>query len=296
MSRKLGISRTAIWKNIKGLIELGYQIDSVPGKGYKLAGKPDSLYPWELKINDLWFKDLEIYHFDQLTSTNEFAKSLTSNNRALVIAEEQTAGKGRRGRQWFSGKGGIYCSYLFSPRLSLEEITIIPVIAALSVSLSIESLYDLEPKIKWPNDVLINKRKVSGILVELIGEPDKIARVVVGVGINVNQNAKEFKGELETKAVTLKELSGKQVDRKILLTEILTRLEKLVKEFNDKPDRVIDQLKKYSCVLNREVIIESTRNQIKGTAVDLDSSGALILKLEDGSLKRVMSGDVSLRM
>jgi len=198
ISNKLGVSRTAIWKNINSLKELGYVIVSIPKRGYRLISEPDIILK-ESIMSDLKtdFIGREIYYYKTIDSTNIYAKKIAndSSEGTVVISEEQSMGKGRLGKLWSSPKDcGIYMSIILKPNINVYEAPILTMIAGLSISNALRNITDLDISIKWPNDIIINNKKVCGILTEMSAEIERINYIVLGMGINVN--SQDFENDI----------------------------------------------------------------------------------------------------
>ena len=195
ISEPLRLSRAAVWKHIKRLQSLGYKIKSRPKLGYRLTKTTDLLLPWEISDGletDLFGK--RIYFFDTINSTQNFAIELGSKSQedgALVVSEKQTHGRGRLDRKWASPSGGIWMSLVLHPRFEVSAVTLFPLVSSLALSLAIEKILKIKPKLKWPNDLTLNGRKVAGILVDASMESGKIDYLVLGVGINFKINTRE---------------------------------------------------------------------------------------------------------
>jgi len=302
LSEKFGVSRTAIWKYIKKLKEEGFVIESVTNKGYILVSSPDALYPVEIKRNlKTEFIGKEIIHLDSVDSTNNYGKELAStgfNDGTLIVAEEQTKGRGRLGREWISQKGkGIWMTIMLKPDLKPDMASQVTLIAALSVLRGIKNVTDIDVMIKWPNDLVINGKKVCGILTELGAEIDIINYLCVGIGINVNSEEDDFNKIGLNTATSLKVTVGKTIDRKRLIVEILESFENLYKQFLQKGsiDYMLEEYKKHLVNLGKEVKIILKNNEIKGIAEDVNSKGHLMVRLDNGHLMEVSSGEVSVR-
>lgn len=293
-----GISRAAIWKHIEKLREEGYEIEAAPHLGYRLVAAPDSLIPSEIKYG-LKAKTLgrEIISYKKVDSTNTIAYSLAGKGvkeGAVVLADEQTAGKGRHGRAWASPpKGGIYLSCILRPDIAPNEIAGITLLAAVAVAKSIRELTGLDALIKWPNDILIEGKKVCGILTEMRAEQDRVDFVIVGIGVNVNTKMKY----LPRGATSVREETDKLEDlpRVELARKILERLEAeyiLMKNGGFGP--VIEEWKAFSAMLGSRVRVALSNRTIEGLAHDIDSDGALVVRLDSGVLEKVLSGDVEM--
>lgn len=282
LSHRLGVSRVAIWKHIRTLTEDGYVIQASP-RGYKLISSPDLLFPYE-------FPDLEerIHYFPEIGSTMDVARDLAKKGAlegTIVIAETQTFGSGRLSREWISPQGGIYFTNILRPRVTPAYAPRINLMAAVAVAATIRKLFGLDTQLKWPNDVLIAGKKVCGILAEMNAEMDVVNFVNVGIGINANNSVTRF----EKTATSLKNVLGRGISRKELLSALIGEIERrwplLLKA------DLLREWKELSATLNKEVRVVSLGEELTGQAVDIDSTGALILKDRNGSLNTVLAGD-----
>jgi len=299
VSRELGISRQALWKHIEKLRDAGYVIEAVPHLGYKLIQIPDKMFASEIRWNlKTEVMGAEIYFYESLGSTNSVAYELAEQGAVegtVVIADEQTKGKGRLGRSWVSpSKGGIYLSCVLRPDILPNEVSKITLVAAVGAVKAVRKFSSLEALIKWPNDILVSDRKASGILTELKGESDKVDFIVLGIGINVNTP----RGALPSGGTSLKAESKSSTDFprvelvKILLREIEAEYVKFKKNGFIS---LRNELKSYSCVLGRHVSVTvSGGTKFSGKAIDIDRNGALVIKMDDGSRKTFLSGEVTL--
>lgn len=301
ISNKLGVSRTAIWKVINTIKEEGYVIESVSRKGYRLLNTPDLLTENEILENlNTKYIGRNIIHFDTIDSTNNKAKELASLGElegTIIISEEQTVGRGRLGRTWVSPKyKGIWMSIILRPNISPQDASKVTQIGAAAVLKAIRDL-ELEAFIKWPNDIVLNKKKVCGILTEMSAEIDKINYLVVGIGINVNIDEYEFPKELKNMATSLKGVSYEKIDRKNLISDILNNFEKLYGELISKNsiDDTIRICKEYSVLLGKEVKIIKNNEEIIAKAIDINKDGNLVVKYESGEIDNIISGEVSIR-
>lgn len=300
ISEKLGVTRTAIWKYINQLREEGYEVESVSRKGYKLVHTPDLLTYEE--INDKLktkYIGKQIIYFDSVDSTNTKAKEIAQNveEGTVIIAEEQTKGRGRLGRSWVSHKGkGIWMSIVIKPDLNPVEASKITQVAAAAVSEAIRAI-GINNYIKWPNDIVINNKKTCGILTEMSGELNRINYIVVGIGINVNNNINDFPDELKRKATSLKIESGIKIERKKLVAEILNNFEELYNELvkSNTINKSLKICREYSAVIGREIKIISRSEEFVGKAIGLTEEGELLIKDIEGNVKKIISGEVSVR-
>jgi len=299
ISEKFGVSRTAVWKQVNHLRKLGYEIDSVPRVGYCLKRSPDLLLPEEIIQNSrLEFLARKIYYYPSIGSTNDEAKKLAQNRAphgTLVIAEEQTGGKGRLGRTWISPpREGIWLSIILRPSLEPYEAPRITMTCAVAAAKAIRKVAGIDCRIKWPNDLLVEGKKVAGILTEMSADMDSINFVVTGIGINVNNT--DFPAEIKETATSLKLASGKNVDRLKILTEFLSQFEGFYRDLeNGDFEKILGEWRELSCNLGKRVRIIGRNSELEGIALDVDSDGALLVKTDGGTVERVLSGDVSLR-
>ncbi len=282
LCEELGVSRVSVWKHIKKLQELGYEIES-SSKGYKFISAPDALYSWE-------FPDREstIHYFDEIPSTMETAKELARKgcpSFTVVIAGRQNKGRGRLKRTWHSDNGGLYFTLVVRPQIPPAMMSKISFAASLNLARTLREDYDVDAMVKWPNDILVNEKKLSGMLCEMEVESDMVSFLNIGIGLNVNNDPTEK----EPNSISLKELLGREVPRKDVLSGFLDRLEKELSK--DNFDHIIPEWKKYTLTLNRQVRIVTTSTELEGKAVDVDDNGALLLEQADKSIKKVFYGD-----
>lgn len=286
LSKKLGISRNAVWKNICTLRKDGCAIASFAGKGYKLDFAPDVLNPHNLEKS----VPGRVYYFKSVKSTNTEAKN-TENvpDGSVFIAESQTGGRGRLGRKWASPGGrGIWMSIYLTPEIPAADVSLLTLTAGLAVCRVIK-----KSQIKWPNDVLINGKKVCGILTEMSAEIDRTAKVIVGMGINVNNEF--FSIDLIDKATSLYLETGEKHSREKLAAEILKEFFALYADFKERGFSAIATEYKRKCVtLGREVVVIKNGGEIRAVAEDITPFGELVVKTENGFLT-VNSGEVSVR-
>lgn len=293
------ISRAAIWKHIEKLRSEGYEIDAVPHLGYKLKKIPDILIPSEIKWK-LRTKVMGkgIISYKTVESTNDIAYELAEkgiNEGTVIMAEEQSKGKGRHGRQWVSpSKGGIYMSCIMRPEISPNEIPRITLLAAIAAAEAIREATSLEVLIKWPNDIIIDGRKLCGILTEMKAQQDSVDFVVVGMGINVNTPVSQLpKGASSLKEELRRRGERNMLSRVELAKKILEKLEEyynLMKSEGFEP--IIDIWKGLSAMLGSRVKVILPNRSFEGTAHDITPDGALIVRLETGVMERISSGDV----
>ena len=302
ISRKLGISRTAVWKHISKLRSEGYTIESQTNCGYRLVGSPDVLSMSELEpFLHTDFIGRNIKYFDSVTSTNTYAKKAAEESfkdGTVIIADEQTAGRGRLGRHWVSTKGkGIWMSILLKPEIQPVDAPKLTIVAALAIAKALQSCCQLEARIKWPNDIVVGSKKLCGILTEMSAEADEIKYVIIGIGINANLELDDFGSEVSNTATSISIESDRTVSRKALVASVLYEFEEVYKVFirDGSIKHFLDEYKSKSAVLGKEVRLISKKEEIIGSAVDISEKGHLVVKLADGSLREIMSGEVSVR-
>lgn len=298
LSERLQCSRTAIWKHIQELKKRGYQFESSPRKGYRLIHRPDRFDPKhimaELEGIDL-YRDLTVH--ERLDSTQSEAHRLAAAlapHGTLIIAEEQTAGRGRQGKAWHSPAGkGIWLSLLIRPDLPIAAAPQLTLLTAVALCRTIRHSVHLPIGIKWPNDLLIDSKKVSGILVESVGEDEQVRYAAIGVGIDCNLTQDDYPQELLPVATSLSIESGRSVNRTALLIAFLKEFAALYKLYLDAGFPPIQTLwETLSTTLGKQVRLKQGDTRIEGIAEALDESGALLVRQEDGSLERIYSGEI----
>lgn len=300
LCEQLGVSRTAVWKVINRLKEEGYLIDSVSNKGYRLLSQPDVVTS-EAILSKLQtnYMGRQVFSYDEVTSTNTVAKQLADEGKeegTLIVSDKQIQGKGRRGRYWESPKGsGIFMTVILKPMMKPVYASMLTLVAALALNDAITDLTGLEAKIKWPNDVVVNKKKVAGILTELSAEVDYINHIVVGIGVNVSM--KDFPEELKDKATSLLLESGKSIGRAQLIAKTMEYLECYYERFLKTHD--LSELKEtYSKVLiNKDQVVRilTEDDSYTGVARGITDEGHLIVEKDNHERVEVYSGEVSVR-
>lgn len=298
LSKQLGVSRAAIWKHIKVLREEGYNIESVNKKGYRLLEKPDDLLTLQ-NIGyglDTEFIGKNIIHFDTIDSTNDYAKNIAVDEKdgTIIISEEQTKGKGRLGRQWHSKVSeGIWMSIILKPEITPYKSPFITLVAGASIVKALNKL-GVNASIKWPNDIIVNDKKVCGILTELSAEMERVNYVVLGIGINVK--TMEFDSEISDVATSLYK-EGYEVSRVDIVKNILTEFEVLYLDYvvNKSKKKTLDICRMYSAIIGKKIYIISDGERELVKCLDLNEEGNLIIETEQGLVKEIMSGEVSIR-
>jgi BirA family biotin operon repressor/biotin-[acetyl-CoA-carboxylase] ligase len=281
------------------LREWGYRFSSGVG-WYQFKSAPDALLPTELsyKLKSKTFGAV-VHAYKQVKSTNTIAARLASdgaNEGTLVISEMQSAGRGRLGRSWHSPAGvGAYLSIILRPEIKPASAPALSLVAGLALAESIERVTELPAKIKWPNDVLLGKRKTAGILTELQTDGDKVSAVIVGVGININHTRELFPEELREKATSVRIQLRRKVDRVALVQEFLRRFEKRYAEFLSAGfAKLRKPALKHSSLLGREVVVSGVgKRTISGRVIDIDDAGRLLIE-SSGAVVPLLSGEVTL--
>ena len=296
LSRRLGVTRAAVWKHVEELRAQGYAIEAVPRKGYRFVSAPDRLSADEVQyhLNTKVF-GAQINHFESVESTmiEAFRAAVDlAIEGEVVIAERQTKGRGRMGRVWVSPWGkGLYFSIVLRPACAPSEAPRLTLLAAVAVSEAVEKVTGIRPLIKWPNDLLVNDKKICGILTEMSAELDRVRFVVVGIGLNVNTPA----FQLPPEATSLKIATAKVVSRVALLQEILRAFE--ARYFAMKKDgyaAVLTEWRARSAMEGRTVRFVERGQEIRGTAAGIDDDGGLLVKLANGSVVKRMAGDITI--
>ena len=301
ISRQLEVSRTAIWKHIQTLKNEGYDIESVPKKGYILKESPNRLFPQEIlsRLQTRWLGH-NICYRDSIDSTNTLAKGLANEgcpNGLVVVAEEQGAGKGRLSRGWISPYAkGIWFSVVLKPPFLPQEASKCTLLAAVAVVKAVNKIAGVHAAIKWPNDILLMGRMLVGILTEMNAEFGHINYVVIGTGINTNATPDDYPEDVKDIAVSVADAATEQFTRVDLLCDILKNMEDLYeKALLDGFAPILEVWRKYSCTLGQEVKVMAPDCTYFGKAEDIDEDGLLIVRKVDGTLEKVMAGDVSIR-
>ncbi len=295
LASKLGVSRTAVWKQVHALKARGVEIE-VRRQGYRLLSRPDLLLESEIKkrLKTRSF-GRRLYLHQRVASTSDLAKELARSGEeegSVVAAEEQTRGRGRVGRAWLSPRGGLWFSLILRPSIAPHEAPRITLAFGAAVAKTLRRLYHLDASIKWPNDVLIGERKVCGILTEVEAELDVLTFLVAGVGINANNSTRSFPEEIRKGATSLREELGRSVDRNELLAELLNEFERSYEVFlkSGKGSLLMDWQDLCS-TLGRKVRILTPRETLEGEAVAIDREGALLVKTSTGERRRVLYGE-----
>lgn len=300
LAKDLNVSRTSIWKHIEELRKDGYEITAVTNKGYSLSNDTDlisaeGIIPY---LNEDYC-NVPIYAYKTLESTNKTAKELTFKDAAhgtVIISEEQTAGRGRLGRSFYSPKNsGIYMSIILKPSLTIADSVLITTAASVAVCRAIEKTTGIEAKIKWINDIVLNNKKVCGILTEASTdfESGTIENIILGIGINFNTACEDFPDEIQNTAASLFSKENSKISRNVLCAAIINEV--LSMSDNLKGLKFIDEYKKRSIVLDKDIIFIRNGISTKAHAIDIQDDGSLVVEKEDGEITILNSGEISIR-
>jgi len=299
LAEQLAISRAAIWARIEELRKVGFAIEAGPHFGYRLVDEPDALLADDLlaRLGQTKIIGRDIQVFEQTASTNDVVETLARDGvpeGIVVFAESQTKGRGRLGRRWMSPtRKGLWFSVLLRPNLHPQETTQLTVISATALRRAIKTIADLSVEIKWPNDILLAGKKAVGILAEMSAELDRVHHVILGIGVDVNQD--EFPPELRPTATSLKIESGRQISRADLAVEILRELDlDYARVRAGKFAAIADEWEAACVTIGKNVTVHVGDRNFQGRAESLDDGGALLIRTEHGHLERIIGGDVVL--
>lgn len=294
LASELSVSRSAIWKHINTLRDEGYMIESSTNLGYSLINTPDTLTPGEIKAGlKTSVIGKEIEYFKEIESTNVIACEIADSvaEGTVVIAESQTGGRGRLGRKWLSPEGGVWLSIILKPKIQPSYAPRITILSGVSVAKTIRS-FGPEAMIKWPNDVLINGKKVCGILTEIEAEMDMIDHCVVGIGIDANVDTESFPEEFRDSSTSLKKELGHEINRVEFVQKLLEEFEALYVKFQEGDfAAILEEWRSMSATIGEWVKITTQTRTIYGEAIGVDNEGALILETDEGKLEKIVAGN-----
>ncbi|AFL98620.1 birA, biotin-(acetyl-CoA-carboxylase) ligase [Desulfitobacterium dehalogenans ATCC 51507] len=297
ISQALSITRAAVWKQIQGLKEAGYEIEGQTKKGYRLVKIPCAIDLWALQ-QELRTQALgrQLFLFEELPSTNDRIKDMArqgGEHGTVVIAKRQTIGHGRMQRVWESPDGGLWLSLLLKPRLSLGDAAKLTLSAGVALAQTLQDLYRLEVRIKWPNDIVIQGRKIAGILGEVAGEWNTVQTLILGIGVNANFSGQTLSPKIP--AITLQDILGHEVNLNHLTAELLFNLEKEVQSLEQGDVQgLIQRWTSFAVGINRPVRIEKAGISYGGIFKGIRENGELVLD-QEGQEITFSSGEVSLR-
>lgn len=300
LAEEFGISRTAIWKHIKELEEKGYAIESVKKKGYRIVSIPDTLEPLTIQTG-LKTKHIgqNIEYVESCSSTQIIAHKLAQEGApggTVVLTETQTAGRGRMARKWDSAAGkGVWMSVILRPDVVPQKAPQFTLVTAVAVVRAIEEVTKLQPKIKWPNDILLNGKKCTGILTELQSDADGIQALIIGIGLNINQEKTDFDPEIQAIATSLKMESGDTVSRQKLVQSLLYYLEIYTQMYIEEGFGLLKVMwESYSTTIGHPIRARMTNQTLEGIAEGITEDGVLQLRTADGKLHGIYSADIEM--
>ena len=298
LSEELGVTRAAVWKQISQLRELGFEIEACGGQGYQLVSCPDSLMEPVVRqgLHTAW-AGKKIVYLRSVDSTNRYARQLAADGAeqgTLVLADEQTAGRGRRGRGWLSPAGeGIFMTLILRPHAHPSHVAVLSLQTALAVARAISRACQLDARIKWPNDIVCGGRKVCGMLLEMNADEQSVHDVVAGIGINVHQKA--FEGDIAKTASSLDLLTGRTICRADVVRAFLEEYEAVDALAKTGTDALMQAYRERSATLGQRVQVISATGSFTGAAMEVTDSGSLIVRMDDGEDREVLAADVSVR-
>ena len=301
ISAQLGVSRAAVWKAIEALRKEGYEIDSRSNCGYRLVRKADVIDPEALSRLGTRQMGRKVLYFDSLDSTNNEIKRQSIGqveNGLAIIADCQTGGRGRRGRSFLSPAGkGLYLSLLMQPRCTVEELSMLTAWSAVALCRAVERACGVRPGIKWPNDLVLNRKKLCGILTELEWEAEsgEFSCVIIGAGINVSQDEADFGPEVAPIAISLAQALGTAPDRTELAAQVIRSLNALYDDFPAQNAAYLDHFRRDCLTVGNPIKVISGAGERIGTATGISDDFGLTVRWEDGSTETLTSGEVSVR-
>lgn len=298
LSEKLELSRSAIWKHMKELEKDGYVIEAKRNKGYRIVQSPNKVsentVQWGLQTE--WLGKT-IVHKESTTSTQHIAHQLAregASHGTVVIADEQTAGKGRLSRSWYSAKNkGIWTSIILRPNILPYQAPQLTLLTATVLADLLKNELELVPKIKWPNDLILNHKKVSGILTEMQAEQDRIQYIIIGIGMNVNHEQEELPNDIQSKATSLKMETGKAWNITHLLQKLFMTFETAYMEYLANGFSMVkEKWESYGYRLGETTTVKTFQSSEEVMIVGIAEDGALIVKYKNGLEKKVYSGEI----
>lgn len=299
IAETLNCSRVTVKKVIDQLKKEGFEIESQTNKGYKISKLPSM---WQQDIVNIEIKNNQLLNQafvqPQVDSTQILAKSLVTNHEGnfIVLSDEQTQGRGRFNREWSSIKGkGLWMTVVLRPDISIQKMATFNLFISLAIQEVMEEFYGVPSKIKWPNDIYINNKKVCGFLTEMIADTDGVNAIICGIGINLNQTQQDFDNVNQTRATSLNIESKKKIDPYPFLTQLLHAIETKYEQFLNVPFSDIKEVyKSKSMIWDKALIYTQGNKRIKGRAIDIQDNGFLTVISEDGELNEFMSADIEI--
>ncbi|MCM3766588.1 biotin--[acetyl-CoA-carboxylase] ligase [Neobacillus niacini] len=296
----IGCSRTAVWKHIEELRKEGFELEAVRKKGYRIIKTPEKITADEIRLGlETSFIGRNIHYEETVDSTQKIAHGLATEGvpeGTVVLAEEQLSGKGRMNRKWHSPKfTGVWMSLILRPNIPLTRSPQLTLLTAVAIVQAIEEVTELKPEIKWPNDIMINGKKITGILTELQAEADRIHSIIIGIGINVNQQAVDFPEELRETATSLFIEAGGNISRAGLIRSIFKHFEKLYMLYLEQGFLPVKLLwESYAVSIGKNLKARTLTDVIEGRALGITDDGVLRIEDQTGTIHHVYSADIEL--
>lgn len=300
LAELIGCSRTAVWKHIEELRKEGFELEAVRKKGYRILKTPEKITADEIRLGlSTSFIGGNIYYEETVESTQKIAHQLASDGvpeGTVVIAEEQLSGKGRMSRKWHSPKyTGVWMSLILRPNIPLTKAPQLTLLTAVAIVQAIEEITQLKPEIKWPNDILIKGKKITGILTELQAEADRIHSIIIGIGINVNQQLEDFPVDLRESASSLYIETGETISRAGLIRNTFKHFEKLYLLYLEQGFLPIKLLwESYAVSIGKVLRARTITHVIEGKALGITDEGVLKIEDQEGIIHHVYSADIEL--
>ncbi|OEH93425.1 biotin--[acetyl-CoA-carboxylase] ligase [Bacillus solimangrovi] len=300
ISNLLGCSRTAVWKHIEELRKDGYELEAVQRKGYRIIGTPDKISENAIRLGLRTTKIGQNIHYeDSVDSTQKIAHQLANSeapNGTIVVSDEQTLGRGRLDRTWYSPKGtGIWMSVILRPNIQMHKAPQLTLLTAVSVVRGIKKSTGIECQIKWPNDILINEKKCVGILTEMQADADRIRAVIIGIGINVNHRTDHFPEELQQIATSLAIEKGEEINRASVMQAILKEMEDLYEDYLKEGFSLVKTLWEANAVsIGKRIRARMMNETVEGYAKGITGDGVLLLETDDGKIRQIYSADIEI--
>jgi BirA family biotin operon repressor/biotin-[acetyl-CoA-carboxylase] ligase len=300
IGRRLGVSRTAVWKSVEALRKMGFNINSRPGRGYVLETGPERLVGLDIEVGlDTRIIGKTVLSFESVPSTIDVASAVSREGAiegTVVVAESQTGGRGRLGRKWSSPPGvGIWTSIVLRPSVPPRDAPKLTLLVAVSVAKVLKEQYGLDAGIKWPNDVVVRNRKICGALTELVAEQDAVKYIIASFGLNVNQTRSKFPAEVRSIATSMRAETGTKFNRPEVFRNLLRELDEQYQYLKKHGDsHILDQWRERSCTLGKHVKVQLREGLVEGTARDLDDDGSLIVQVGADELRSVAYGDLTI--
>ncbi len=294
--KRLEISEEKLKNNLEILKEAGYKIIHDKDKGYKLTETPDIIEPFEVSrgLNSKYIGH-NIHFYEEVKSTNDTAREFAENDAqegTVVIASHQTAGRSRKRTDWASPEGGIYMTMILRPDVTLLEASKLTIVTGVAIAKTLHDRFDIDVGIKWPNDLLIDNKKICGILTEAVTSKDVLDAVLVGVGVDVNTKEEDMPDKIQDVATSVKKETNIIYNRAAIMREFFIIFEELYEEFkNDNFKHIISEWRRLSSTTGNRVKVYKDGKALVADAVGITNNGALIIETDDGKLKKITSGE-----